>query len=99
MPGVVWAVRGRLLFRFIRSVRRIDTMHLFLSGLFSGHGRRRPRQGLSSEPRAGSATQAPRLPLPGDGGGRAATARSVAEAAQVPLGLNAAVATAALRTE
>lgn len=41
--------RVPLLFRFIRSVRRVDTMHLFLLGLFGGHGRGSPRQELSSE--------------------------------------------------
>lgn len=62
-----WAGRGPLLFRFIRSVRRVDRIHLFLSGLFGGHGRGGPRQRLSSELGAGSATLAPRLRLPGDG--------------------------------
>lgn len=66
-PGVGWAGRGPLLFRFIRSVRRADRMHLFLSGLFGAHGRGGPRQRLSSELGAGSATLVPRLRLPGDG--------------------------------
>ena len=66
-------------------------MHLFLSGLFGGHGRGGPRQRLSSELGAGSATLAPRLPLPGDdpcascsGGsdaGRALAGAALAEAA------------------
>ena len=66
-PAVGWAGRGPLLFRFIRSVRGVDMMHLSLPGLFGGHGRGSPRQELSSERRAASAALAARLPLLGDG--------------------------------
>lgn len=58
---------GPLLFGLIRSVRRVDMMHLFLFRLFGCHGRGGPGLQPSSEPRAGSASPALRPLLPGDG--------------------------------
>ena len=48
-------------------MRGVDTVHLFLPGLFGGHGRGSPRRELSSELGAASAALAARLPLLGDG--------------------------------
>lgn len=70
-------------------------MHLFLLGLFGGHGRGSPRQELSSERRAASAALATRLPLLGDG--QCASCSRGAGAGQVLAG--AALAKAALRLQ